>query len=116
IIFGLVEQVTHTRGTHAYEHFYEVRTRDRVERHARLTGNSARQQSLTRTGRTIQQHTTWNLRTQFFVPGWVLQEVADLVELLHSFIGTGHIGEGVGRGFLVQHLGLGATKTEWPVL
>jgi cell division protease FtsH len=42
------------RGTHAHEHFHEVRAGDREEGHLRFTGDGARQQGFTSAGRAHQ--------------------------------------------------------------
>src|SRR5947208_517430 len=51
VLLGLLEQVANAAGAHADEHLDEVGARDREEGHARLTGDSARQQRLARAGR-----------------------------------------------------------------
>ena len=112
VLLRLLEQVAHTGGTHADKHLHEVGTGDREERHSGLARHGAGQQSLTGTGRTVQQHAARNLRTQGLVAGGVGQEVADLIQLLHCLIRTGDIVEGGIRIVLVQLLGGGLAKAE----
>ncbi|CAM3884808.1 hypothetical protein MYFR107205_29655 [Mycolicibacterium frederiksbergense] len=112
VLLGLLEQVTHPGGADADEHLDEVRTRNREERNAGLTGDGAGQQRLTGSGRAEQQHTLGDLRAERLVPARVLQEVLDLVELFDRLIGAGHIGEGGLGHVLGQLLGLGLAETE----
>ena len=58
---GLLEQVTDPGGTDTDEHLDEVGTGDRVERHARLAGDGAREQRLAGAGRPVQQHALGDL-------------------------------------------------------
>ena len=52
---GLLEQVADAGGADADEHLDEVRAGDRVERHAGLAGDGARQQRLAGAGRAVEQ-------------------------------------------------------------
>src|SRR5699024_2259173 len=75
VVLRLLEHVTHPGGTDTDEHFHEVRTGDRVEGHTRLAGHGARQQRLSGTGWSVEQHTLRNLRAECLVPGGLLQEI-----------------------------------------
>ena len=112
ILLGLLEQVTHAGGTHADEHLHEVGTGDGIERHAGLARHGAGQKRLTGTRRAIEQHAARDLRAQRMVALRIIEEVLDLLELVHRFIRASHIREGVGRHVLGQLLGLGAANAE----
>src|SRR5437870_3910107 len=58
---GLLEQVADPGGADADEHLDEVRTRDREEGHARLTGNRPGEQRLAGAGRAEQEHALGDL-------------------------------------------------------
>ena len=112
VLLGLLEHVAHPGGTDAHEHLYEVRAGDREERHTGLTGDRAGQQRLAGTGRTEEQHPLGDLGAQGLIPGRVLQEVLDFVELLDRLVHTGDIGErGLGH-VLGELLGLRLTEAE----
>src|SRR5207248_116740 len=54
-LLRLLEEVAHARGADADEHLDEIRSRDREERDARLTGDGTREQRLTGTRRAVEQ-------------------------------------------------------------
>ena len=64
VLLGLLEQIPHTRGTHTHEHLYEVRPRDREERHTGLAGDRAGQQRLAGARRPVEEDTRRNSRAQ----------------------------------------------------
>ena len=115
VLLGLLEQVAHAGGADADEHLDEVRAGDRVERHARLARDRARQQGLAGAGRAVEQHALGDLRAQGLVAARVLQEVLDLVELLDGLVGARDVGEGRLRHVLVELLGLGLAEAHHPV-
>ncbi len=94
VLLGLLEQIAHARGAHADEHLHEVRPRDREERHARLAGDRACEQRLAGTGRPVEQNPRGNARAERLEALWILQELLDLVQLLHGLIHAGDIAEG----------------------
>ena len=112
VLLRLLKQVAHAGSTHTDEHLHEIGARNGEKRHARLARHGAGQQGLTGTGRTVKQHAARDFRAQRFVAGRVRQEVADLIELLHCFIRTGHVVEGGIRIVLVQLLSGGLAKAE----
>ena len=61
--------------------------------HPGLAGHGPRQQRLAGSGRSDQQHTTWNACADRQILGWVAQEVDYLREISLRFIGAGHIGK-----------------------
>ena len=90
----LFEEVAYARSTDADEHFHELRSGDREERHARLAGDGLGDQRLTRAGGTDQQHAFWNARAQATVFVLVLQEGHDLLQLGLGFVDSRHVIEG----------------------
>ena len=104
VLLGLLEQVAHPGGTDADEHLDEVRAGDRVERHARLTGDGPREQRLAGTGRPVQQDALRDLRAEGLVAARVLQEVLDLVQLLDRLVRARHVRERRLRHVLVELL------------
>ena len=112
VLLGLFEQVADTRRTDTDEHLDEVRAGDRVERHARLTGDGAREQRLTGSGRAVEQHALRDLRAECLVAAGVLQEVLDLLELLDGLLGTRDVGERRLGHVLGQLLGLGLAEVQ----
>ncbi len=91
LLLGLLEQVTHTAGTHAYEHLHEVGTRHREEWHTSLAGYGLCHQRFTRSRRTYEQCALGNLSAQFGVFLRVLQEIHNLLHLLLGTRLSGHI-------------------------
>ena len=100
-----VEEVAHARGADADEHLHEVGAGDRDERHAGLTRDGARDQGLSRTGRTDEQHALRDARADLAELARHLQEVDDFLDLfLHRSV-AGDVGEGRLRLLGVVHLG-----------
>ena len=112
VLLGLLEQVADSGRADADEHLDEVRTRDREERYAGLTGDGPGQQRLTGAGRAVEQHALGDLGAQRLIPRRVLQEVLDLVELFDRLVHAGDVGErGLGH-VLGQLLGLRLAEAE----
>ena len=112
---GLLEQVTHPGRTDTDEHLDEVRAGDRVERHAGLTGDSAREQGLAGTGRAVEQHALRDLGADRLELGRIGEELLDLFEFLDRLVSAGDVGEGRLRGVLADQLGLRAAEAHHPV-
>ena len=106
VLLGLVEQVTDAAGADADEHLDEVRAGDRVERHARLTGDRAGEQRLAGPGRAVQQHALGDLGADGLELGRLREELLDLLELLDRLVDTRDVRERDLRGLLVDQLGL----------
>ena len=68
ILFGLIEQITHTGRADTHKHLHKVRTRNRKERHAGVACHSPRKQRLAGTRGSVQQHAFGNFGTQRIVP------------------------------------------------
>ena len=107
---GLLEQVADAGGADTDEHLDEVGTGDRVERHARLAGDGAREQRLAGAGRAVEQDALGDLGADRQELGRLGEELLDLVELLDGLVGTGDVGEGDLRGVLGGELGLGLAE------
>ena len=110
VLLGLVEQVAHAARADADEHLDEVRTGDRVERHARLTGDGAREERLARSGRAVEQHALGDARADGLELRGLLQELLDLVELLDRLVGAGDVVEGDLGALLRDELRLGLAE------
>ncbi len=106
VLLGLLEQVAHAARADADEHLDEVGARDRVEGHARLTGDGAREQRLAGSGRAVQQHALGDARADRLELRRVLQELLDLVELFDGLFGARNVSEGDLRRLLGDELGL----------
>ena len=106
VLLRLLEQVAHAARADAHEHLDEVRSADRVERNARLTGDRAGEQGLAGSGRAVQQHALGDARADRLEAGRVLEEVLDLLELLDRLVGAGDIREGHLRALLGDQLRL----------
>ena len=110
VLLGLLEQVADPGGADTDEHLDEVRTGDRVERHAGLTGDGAGQQGLAGAGRAVEQHALGDLGADGLELRRLLQELLDLLELLDGLVAAGDVGEGRLRGVLGDQLGLGLAE------
>ena len=113
LLLCLAEHVAHTTGTHADEHFDEVGTTHREERHAGFTGYGLGQQRLTCSGRADEQCSLGYLSAQVCVFLRVLQELYNLFYLLLGTGLSGHILKGYAQivAFFV-HLGLRLAHVE----
>ncbi len=89
----MFKQIAHAAGAHAYEHFYEVRAGDREERHISFTGDRARQQSLSGSGRANQQYAFGNTSAQFLKLLRFTQEFDNLSQFFLGFLNSSHIFE-----------------------
>ena len=76
------EQVAHAAGADADEHLHEVRSRDREEGHAGLTGDGAREHGLAGARRSDEQDALGDRGADGLVARGVLQELDDLTDLL----------------------------------
>ena len=94
VLLGLLEQVADAAGADADEHLDEVRAGDREEGHAGLTGDRAREQRLAGAGRAVEQHALGDPGAERLELLGVLEELLDLVQLLHGLVGPGDVAEG----------------------
>ena len=110
VLLGLLEEVADARGADADEHLDEVGARDREERDARLARDGAREQRLTGAGRAVEQDALGDAGAERLELLGVLEELLDLVQLLHGLVGAGDVAEGdLGR---VHRHALGARLAE----
>ena len=93
-LLRLLEEVADTRRADADEHLDEVGAGDREERDARLTGDRSREQRLAGARRPVQEHAFRNPRAERLELLRVLEELLDLVQLLHGLVRTGDVLEG----------------------
>ena len=114
VLLGLLEQVAHAGGADADEHLDEVRAGDRVERHAGLTRDGARQQGLAGAGLAVEQHALGDLGADRLELGRLLQELLDLAELLDRLLAPGDVGERGLRHVLGDQLRLGLGELHHP--
>ena len=94
VLLGLLEQVAHPAGADAHEHLHEVRAGDAEERHAGLAGHRPGQQGLAGAGRAEEQHALGDAGAQALEALGVLEELLDLLELLHGLVHARHVLEG----------------------
>src|SRR6516162_1022534 len=109
---SLLKHVTHTRGTHADEHLYEIRAADGKERHVSFTRDGACQQGLTSAGRADHQHALGNTATEFLKFFRITQE---LDQFLHFVLGFLYAGDVAKRDLVLvtgQHPRLGFTEVQ----
>ena len=88
---GIREQITDTGSAHTHEHFHKIRTGDTEERHAGLSCHRLRKQSLTGSGRSLQQHALGNPCSHADIFLGQLKEIHDLPQLLLFFLKACHI-------------------------
>src|SRR5690242_3218299 len=98
ILLALLEKVTYAARADAYEHFHEVRARDREEWNVRFARNRARQKGLASARRTNQQNALRDASAKFLEFLRVFQEFNDLLQLFLRFVGSRNIFE---SGFLL---------------
>src|SRR5579862_7747673 len=107
VLFALLEEVTDAARAHADEHFHEIGTGNREERHARFARDGAREKCLTSAGGTDQQYTFGNATAQFLELLRLAQEFDDLLELFLGFLNSSDVLE---RNFLLlRRVQAGAT-------
>src|SRR5688572_25602369 len=78
VTLRLIEQVANAAGAYTHEHFHELRTGDGEERDPSFARDCLRQESLTSTGRTNQQHTLGDARPKLDKLLRLLQELDHL--------------------------------------
>ena len=94
VLLRLLEEVADAAGADADEHLDEVRAGDREERHAGLAGDGAGEQRLAGAGRAVEQHALRDPGAERLELLRVLEELLDLVQLLHGLVGAGDVAEG----------------------
>ena len=104
VLLRLLEQLAHARRADADEHLDELRRADRVERHARLTRDRAREQRLAGARRPDEQHAARDLRTELVEALRLLEELDDLGEVALRGREAGDVLERDARLFLLEPL------------
>jgi len=110
VLLGLFEHVAHAAGADADEHFHEVGTGNIEEGHARLAGDSAAEQGLTRPRRADHQRAFGDLAAQALELGGVFEEVDDFRQLFLGLVHARHVVEGDAVLVLGEQPGLGLAK------
>jgi len=90
---GLFEHVANARGADTDEHFDEIRTGYREERHTRFACNGPSQQRFTGSRRTDHQYAARYLAAEEFVFGGVSQKIDHFDDVFLGFFDAGDIGE-----------------------
>ena len=104
LCLGLLEHVADPRGTHAYEHLDEVGSRNAEEGNTGLAGDDLRQECLSGSRGTHQQHTPGDPPAQDPVLLGRLEEIDDFTEFFHRFVDPGHVVEVDADVFLGKQL------------
>ena len=102
ILLALFEHVAHTRSADADEHFDEIGTRDREERHVGFAGDGAGQKRLAGARRPDQETALRNLAAQALELMRVLQKFDDFLEFLLGLVDAGDILECDAAGLFGQ--------------
>jgi hypothetical protein len=111
VLLGLVEHVADTAGADTDEHFNEIRTGNREERHIGFAGDGAGEQCLTGAGRADEQHAAGNAAAETLEFLRIAQELDDFLEVAFGFVDTSDVIEGHAAMRFGQQLGLGLAKT-----
>src|SRR6187551_2800424 len=94
VLLRLVEHVADAGSAHTDEHFDEVRTGNREERHVRLPGNRTGEQGLAGAWRTNHQHAFRNRTTQLLEFAGITEEIDDFPKLFLGLLDAGNVLEG----------------------
>ena len=112
VFLALLEQITHAARANAYEHFDEVRTGDREERHISFAGDGARKQRLAGSGRAHHHNALGNSPAQLLKLLRLFQELNDLLKLFLGLFDTGDVFEGHALLLIAQELRARLAKRE----
>mmetsp|Transcript_7684 Transcript_7684/g.13381 ORF Transcript_7684/g.13381 Transcript_7684/m.13381 type:complete len:294 (-) Transcript_7684:2466-3347(-) len=91
LLLGLLEDVSHSRGSNAHKQLDELGSRRLDERHARFAGQRLCHQRLSCARRSSQQDSPRDLCAHFHEPLWSLQKIHDFHELLLGLVNARHI-------------------------
>ena len=111
VFLALFEHVADAAGANADEHFNEIRTGNREERHVRFAGDRTGQERLTCTGWADKQHAFRNLAAKALEFLGVAQEFDDFFQFLLGFFDAGDVAEGDAAGPFGQQPCLGLAET-----
>ena len=109
-LLGAGYKITHTRSANTDIHLKEFRTCDREEGSFSFTRHCLRQQGLTRSRRTVEEHTSRNACTDLAELLGGNQELANFFKFLNGLVFTGHVSKGNVRALLVKVLGAALAK------
>ena len=98
--------------TDADEHLDKIRTRDREERHVRLTGDGLCKQSLTGSRRAHHQNALGDLAAELLKLLRVFKKFDDLLQLFLGFVNTGDVLERHAFLLVVEQLCLRFAKAQ----
>ena len=113
LLFGLLEQVTHTTGANANKHFYEIGSAQREERHLGFAGNRLGKQGFSRPRRATQQHTLGNFASQVSILLGVFEKVHHFKNLVFGPVKACDVFKGdFNRTVGVKHLRTALTDVE----
>ena len=114
VLLRLLEEVADAAGADADEHLDEVRAGDREERDAGLAGDGAGEQRLAGAGRAVEQDALRDPGAERLELLRVLEELLDLVQLLHRLVDPGDVAEGDLRRVDRHPLGLRLAEVHHP--
>ncbi len=101
ILLRLLEQVSHARRAYAYEHFHEVRTAYREERHVCLARNRLCKKRFARARRSDEKNAARNARAHIRIFFWMFEKIHDFLQFLLFFLCARNVAE---SDFYVAHL------------
>ena len=81
VLLSLDEEVSNTRRAHSHEHLYEVGTGDAEERNTGLTRDSFRQEGLSCSRGTNQEHSLGKTSSEAGKLLWIFKELDNLLKL-----------------------------------
>merc|ERR1719478_1605438 len=110
VLLRFLEQVSHSRGTHANKHFDKLGTGDGKEWDAGFTRDGLGEQSLTGAWRTDEQNAFRDLRADGGKSFRLLQKLDNFHEILLGFVDTGNVVERHARVRFHLKLGFRLTK------
>ena len=114
VLLGLLEHVAHAACADADEHFDEVGTGDREERHIRFARDGAREQRLAGARRADQQHALGDAAAEALEFLRVVQEVDDLLQIVLGLVDAGDVLERHAALPLGQQLGARSCRSPSP--
>ena len=94
IVLRLFKQIAHTGCADTDEHFHEIRSGNAEKRYSGFACHGFRQQSLTGSGRSLQQNTLGNPRTDAGVFPGFFQKIDDFLQFLFFLLQTGYLCKG----------------------
>ena len=112
VLLGGLEHVAHAGCAHADEHFNEVRTGDREERHARLAGDRLGEERLAGARRSDEQQAARNAAAETLEALGFAKEVHDFLNVFLGLVAARDVAEAHLVAFLVKLAGLRLAEAE----